>query len=493
MRSGLRSLVSDSAVYGLADIIARFITIFLVPIYTRLFTPEDYGVLSLVNSSLTVVAILVVLGLDNSANRWYWDTDDEIDRHRTIASWTWCQLVAATVMGTAMFASADWLALTIVEQERAALYFRLAALGLPLTAIGKIATTRLRMQRRPWVTTFYALGTTIVTVVSTVVLVIILRWGLTGVYVGQLMGYGIATIAGLFLLKSWISPKCFSAARLREMLRFAIPIIPASLAYWVVGFADRYFVQAYASTAEVGLYSVGSAVAAVVAFATGAFQMAWPPFAFSIHKEPHAKQTYANAFLAYLWLTVAISAGASLFAPEAIRLLATSEYLGATSVVGLLALSYVMIGLVYIANTGPGIVKRSGPTGLAMTVAAILNVVLNFLLVPRYGKFGSAIATFISQAVTPAYIFYRSQQMYPIPYRFKSGLAIVSVGLVVMAAGSRLEFGSLWLAIPTKLALMSVFVPLLFVLRLVTPSEIRRYLGSRATFWFAAKPEEPRS
>ena len=479
MKQGLRSLLSDSAVYGLADIIARFLTIFLVPIYTRLFTPADYGVLSLVNASLTVVAIFVVLGLDNSAHRWYWDTDDDVDRRRTIASWAWCQMAVALVAAVAMLLSANWLARVIVGQERAALYFKLAGVGIPLTVLGKVATTRLRMQRRPWATTFYTLATSITTIVATLVLVVFLRRGLTGVYVAQLIGYIVASIAGALLLKTWISPEYFNLARLREMLRFAIPIIPAGLAYWVVGFADRYFVQAYTNMSEVGLYSVGSSVAAVVAFATGAFQMAWSPFAFSIYKEDHAKQTYANVFLAYLWFTVALSAGVSLFAPEAIRLLATSRYLGATPVVGILALSYVMIGLTYIASTGLAIAKRSGPTGAAMTTAAILNIALNFALVPHFGKLGSAIATLISQTVTPIYLFYRSQEIYSIPYRFKAGTAIVVIGLAVMAAGARLEIDSLWLAIAAKLTLMLVFIPLLFVLRLVTLGEMRAF-GARA-------------
>jgi O-antigen/teichoic acid export membrane protein len=76
----LRTLFSDSVIYGLSGVISRFIGIFLVPVYTRLFTPEDYGVLSLVGSSLAVVSIFVGLGLDNSAHRWFWDTKDEQDR-----------------------------------------------------------------------------------------------------------------------------------------------------------------------------------------------------------------------------------------------------------------------------------------------------------------------------------------------------------------------------------------------------------------------------
>lgn len=472
MRTRLRSLASDSVVYGLSDVISRFLSIFLVPIYTRLFTPADYGVLSLVNASVGVVSTFVVLGLDNSAHRWYWDTEDDDDRSRTIASWTWCQLVISSLFAGIVFFLAPWLSGIILKNEGGAMYFRLAGATLPLVVLGRVASGWMRMQRRPWATTFYALGTNLVTIVATLVLVVGLHWGLKGVYSGQIIAYAVGTVAAALLLRSRILPRHFAMARLREMLRYSFPLIPGALAYWVVGFADRYFVQAYSNTAEVGLYSVGSQIAALVAFATGAFQMAWGPFAFSISKQPDARKTYADAFLIYIWGGATMSAGLSLFAPEAIRLVATTRYLGAADVVGLLALSYVMIGLTYIAATGPSLAKQTRPVGIAMTAAALLNIVLNFAFVPKFGKTGSAVATLISQGLTPAYLFYRSQQIYPIPYRFRTGIAVVTASLSVIIAGTLLQIESTWLEILVKLGLMLIFIPLFFGLGLATPREL---------------------
>jgi O-antigen/teichoic acid export membrane protein len=477
MRTRLRSLASDSVVYGLSDVISRFLTIFLVPIYTRLFTPADYGVLSLVSASLAVVSTFVVLGLDNSAHRWYWDKEDEVERHRTIASWTWCQISVSTLFAAMIFLAADWLGRLVFKHDGAGIYFRLAALTLPLAVLGRVTTGWMRMQRRPWSTTFYALGTNLVTILATLLLVVAFRWGLVGVYVGQIIAYAAGTVAGAVLLKSWILPKYFTLERLSEMLRFSLPLIPGAVAYWVVGFADRYFVEAYTTTSEVGLYSVGSQIAALVALATGAFQMAWGPFAFSIHKEPTARRTYADVFLLYLWGGTALSAGLSLFAPEAIRLVATRQYSGASTVVGVLALSYVMIGLTYIASTGPSIAKQTRPVGIAMAGAAILNIILNFALVPRFGKVGSAVATLISQTLTPAYLFFRSQRIYPIPYRFRTGITLLVATLLVMAIGAWMHMESEWMMIIVKLALMLIYVPLFFVLGLATPDEVAQLLS----------------
>ena len=432
-------------------------------------------------ATFSVVSTFVVLGLDNSAHRWYWDNDDETDRRQTLASWTWCQISVSTVFAAALYLSADWLAELVLKHRGGGIYFKLAALTLPLSVLGRVTTSWMRMQRRPWATTFYSLGTNLVTIVATLVFVVALRRGLVGVYVGQIIAYAVGSVAGAFVLKSWIVPRYFTLPRLREMLRFSLPLIPGAVAYWVVGFADRYFVEAYTSMSEVGLYSVGSQIAALVALATGAFQMAWSPFAFSIHREMNARQTYADVFLLYLWGGAAMSAGLSLFAPEAIRLVATTRYIGASPVVGVLAMSYVMIGLTFIAGTGPLIAKQTRPVGIAMAAAAILNIILNFAFVPRFGKVGSAVATLISQSLTPAYLFFRSQQIYPIPYRYRMGVVIVVVTLLVMGAGMEVHFASVLATIGVKLLLAAVYVPLFFALGLATPREVIRIASVAAS------------
>ena len=481
MRSRLRALAGESLIYGLSGVIARFLTIFLVPVYTRLFTPEDYGVLSLVGSSIAMVSIFVGLGLDNAAHRWFWDTEDELDRRTTIASWAWCQLLVAFVFGLATFVAAGPLARSIVGRADARLYFQIAAITLPLNVLGVVLNNWLRMHRRAWATTLYALGTTLLTILLTLLFVVALRWGLVGVYAAQAIGLAVGSVVAAIMLREWIAPGLFDRQRLRTMLRYAMPLIPAAVAYWVVGFADRYFVKAYTTTAEVGLYSVGSSLAGGVALVTGAFQQAWGPFAFSIHQQTDARRTYAAVFLVYLWFGGAISAALSLFAPEILRLLATARYAGASTVVGILAMSYVMIGLTYIAATGPSIAKRTGPTGVAMVSAAVLNVVLNVALVPIFGKVGSAIATLLAQSLTPIYLFYRSQQLYHIPYRFAAGASIVAFTMAIIAAGSRLEVGSIWVAIPVKAAILLLFIPLAFAVRMISPRQLAGMLGRTAT------------
>lgn len=163
----------------------------------------------------------------------------------------------------------------------------------------------------------------------------------------------------------------------------------------------------------------------------------------------------------------------ALFAPEAIQLFATQQYLGASKIVGLLTFSYVMIGLTYIAAIGLAIVKTSTPTGVAVTFAAGLNIILNFLLIPSMGMMGAAIATLISQSIVPVYLFWRSQQMYPIPYRFQPAIAILGLSALLICAGTHWSSNNFLLGIGFKLSLLVLFIPAIFIFRIITLNQTK--------------------
>jgi O-antigen/teichoic acid export membrane protein len=477
----LWQLAKESLVYGLGDIVTRFITVFLVPIYTRIFTPSDYGVLSLVSTTMNLVSIFVVLGLDSAAHRWFWDGDDLKERKTILASWTWCQFAVATVCCVLIYEASGKLGRLIVGSDAAGLYFRIAAFTVPLGVLNLIMTGWLRMHRRPWATTFFFVTTTLVNIAATIVLVIYLHKGIAGIFIAQVISMAVASVIAAIALGDWVNPLHVRPDRLRQMLRYSLPMVPGGLAVWVLSASDRYFVTYYTNTTEVGLYSIGGSLAAVVALGTMSFQTAWNPFAFSIHKDPGAKDVYANALLIYTAVTCFICTAVGLFAPEAIMLVATKKYLGAQTVVGLLSISYVVVGLRWIAATGPQIVKNSRSVGIAAFLGAVLNIAFNFALVPSMGKLGSALATLLSQIVVSGYLFYEAQKLYRIPYRFGATTAMFAISLALMGAGSFLHVSNIFAGIAAKLGILLLFVPCIFLLRVITPSQTQRVFSMVAS------------
>lgn len=461
-------LASESVVYGLSSVLSKMAYILLVPIYTRVFSPAEYGAMSLVVTVMAAASVMVVLALDNSAHRWFYESDDAADRKATIASWAWCQVGVALLFAVAISAGAERIGEALVGTRAAGGYVRLAAWALPLSAMSMVCTNWLRMQRRAWGTLLFNLATVASSLLLTVALVVGMGQGIAGVFQAQLLTAAWTTVVAVAVMRDWLHPAHFRRGRLAEMLRYALPLIPAALSFWVVNAIDRLFVQRYSTTADVGVYQVGYAVASCVALGTQAFQQAWGPFSMSIHREADARKFYADALLVYLWLTCLASTVVGVLAPEILRVFAGPAYAGASRVVALLAFGYVMIGLTYIAGLGPSLARRTSPVGIAITAAAGLNIALNLVLTPRLGKEGAALSTLLSQAAVPLYLFRRSQQLYPIPYRFGAAIAIVALAGAATAVGISWRFSTPWIGVPVKLLLAGSLVPALFALRIVS-------------------------
>ncbi|MDQ4121017.1 MAG: oligosaccharide flippase family protein [Acidobacteriota bacterium] len=429
--SMLKKLAGESVIYGLSGIISRFVGVFLVPVYTRFFVPADYGVISLVTNLFGLLTFLAVLGLDDALHRWYYESESEEDRKKTLNTFLWSYIAFAAFFSAVLAIFHNFFAARILKEPQAATPILIAAINFPLMISVVFTSNLLRIQRRAVNTSVFLLTTSLITILLNVVFVVFLRAGIVSIFYAQIITSSIATVWTLVLFKHLISPKYFDWQRWKEMISFGYPLIPANISYWVINLSGVYFIQSFANTREVGLYQVGSAVATAMALLTGAFQMAWGPFAISIHKQPDAKRIYALALQLYLGVASLAAVLLTLFASEILIILTTESYFDAYLVAGILAFNYLVIGLGYIAMIGGNIAKNNKSFGIAAVVSACLLISLNLILVPIYGKEGAAISTLVSQIVIPIAVFWQTQKFYPVPYNFGKAVLIFLSGLSV--------------------------------------------------------------
>lgn len=455
----LKQLTGDSLIYGISGIVTKMIGIFLVPIYTRLFLPEDYGIINLINTSFFLLTILIVSGLDNSVARWFFDSKEESDHKKTFGVYIWFQLLLATSVAVIIIALSPVLNNLFFKEAGKPIYFILPALALITNILPSVLINWFRLHMRPVNTVIFTVSQTLTTVGLTVLFVIVLKWHITGVFAALTISSAIFSLVALALLKNWIHPKYFNIQRLKVMMKFALPMIPAAISYWMLNNTDAYFIAWFTkSTSEVGLFGIGAMLASVLGMFTGAFQQAWGPFAFSLIDNPEAKNIYANVFLMFGYGMSVLAAMLMLFAPEALMIFTTPEYYDAAWVAGILGYNLVLIGFSYIAIIGISIKKNTKPYGIAMLYATILTIILNVLLIPKFGKEGSALATVIAQVLVPAYLFYRGQKVFYIPYKFGE-MICVTLGMLLLVVTVRLiSFVNLGTQILVKIILSLILI-----------------------------------
>lgn len=430
-----KELIGGGLVYGLSGMISSALMVFLVPIYTRLFTPAEYGVLSLVNTSYILLALFVIFGLDNSAALWYWQTDEEDDRKKTFASWAYYSILVGSLIAVALIIFAAPISSFLLKERTYWPLIALAGASLAFASLQKVINIWFRVQKKPLWAVGSALIISLTTIGLTLYLVVVQDLGLVGVYWAQLVASVVGFILALALLRDWLLPYHFRWNRLREMLRFGAPLVPASLAFWGMNSAGSFFIQHYADRTEVGLYQLGLSISAALGVAIGGFVQAWSPFAFSIAKEEDShRNTYAEIFLLYIyWGSVAV-VGMFLFSPEVVSILAPPSFSEAARVAGLLSLNLVIVNLPQIVAIGCALAKTNMPYSKAVIIGSAISVLLFIVLIPHAGKEGAVAASIVGNLFVLLYVYRSAQKLYFVPYKFVRGMLTLAAAVGISYA-----------------------------------------------------------
>jgi O-antigen/teichoic acid export membrane protein len=287
----------------------------------------------------------------------------------------------------------------------------------------------------------------------------------------QFIAYTLTLTVGLFLSRNDFRP-AVSGRLSKEMLIFSAPLILGSVSIWLLGSSDRFFLLRLSTLDELGLYSLGSRLASVVLFAVTAFQMAWPQFALSSGSGQNIAYTNARIFTYYVFVSILLVLGLSLFTPEILDILATNSYAGAGSVVLLLSCSFLFYGCYFVFVIILSLTKRTLSI-LPVTIPPLLvSLVLNYLLVPSMGGMGSAIASASSYFLMALLTFLSADRLFHIDYEWSRIVKMISVAIPVVLAGKLVSFDSLFVNVGAKFLLILAYLGALVSLRFFLPIEL---------------------
>ncbi len=225
----LRQLVKDTGIYGITGFISRGVSIFLVPFYTRVLTPNDYGIIDIIAVVGAIVSLTVPLEITQAVARFYADGSANDEYKINVASTGLCFTIFAFVaFSAAWHISASWLAAAILGNASLTVIMRVASLGMFTNALYYCVQNQLRWRLEPGRFSIVSLCYTAVTIVVTIVLVLWFRTGVIGVLWAQAVGGAAGFALGFYFGRS--SYKLgFHWAIFKEMLSFSYPLVPSSI------------------------------------------------------------------------------------------------------------------------------------------------------------------------------------------------------------------------------------------------------------------------
>ncbi len=459
LKPQLRRLLSQSAVYGTADVFTNVVNFLLVPLYTAYLSPAEYGDLALLLLFSSLAKILFRMGLDSAFFRIHYDLDAAGQR-RLCGS----VFLFAAVLGTSLFALlaflSPWLAWLLLGRREAASLIVLAAADVYLGLFSFVPLGLLRIQDRPGLFSALSASRHLANTVLKVALVI-QGLGVWGVLASDALATGLLSAMLLPRLLRH-SELAVDIALLRETLRFALPKLPHGLLLQVQNLADRKILDLFASRAEVGLYQVGCSFGSGVKFALSAFEPAWQPFVYARLKQPDAQRTLARVATVSWGGFLAAGLALALFSRELIVLMTPRSpvFREAAPVIPVVVLAYLLHGFFLLTSIGIGVSKAARYYPVVTLLAASTNIAANFLLIPRFGMLGAAWATVLSYAAMAAAGYAFSQRLWPVPWEWR-GLISYSALAALLYLASTAAPQALIPALALKGVLLAAFCALL--------------------------------
>jgi O-antigen/teichoic acid export membrane protein len=462
----IKKLAGQTAIYGLSSIFGRLLNYLLVPMYTRVFDPEQYGVVTQYYAFSGFLLVLLSYRMESAFFRFGTDGATRESAYSTCIKLIFITLgvVFGIFLPFVPFLS-DWL-----NQPNHHEYLYLFAGILATDVLCELPFARLRLENRPTrfatiklINIALNIGCNLFFLVlcpyllksgySAIEKIYNPSWAVLYVFLSNLIA-GMVTF--LMLSPQWLhikNPIDWSLAR--RILPYSLPLVIVSLAGVIDEMLSRVIMPKLMigteieNTSQLGIYGANYKVAVLISLFTQAYRYAAEPFFFKHAKDGNdGLQLQADSTK---WFTIVLCGAmlALMISLDIVQLMVGPEFRVGIGVVPILLIANVLLGVYYNFSIWFRLRDRTMTGARISVIGACITVAALYLLVPPYGYYGAAWSTLICYAYMVLATWYSGRAHYPAPYQlgrmcFYFGLSIGLYFLFMFAFGRSLSTTILW-------------------------------------------------
>lgn len=459
----IKTFFKHGFIYSFSSFLSKSLSLILLPIYVRVLSSADYGFLDIAVIIGSLVNFIITLEIGQGIARFYGSLDSIQDRIKMASTAFWF-----TICGYAIFIFIAFYLknsiLSIIKIDNVTdLIFLLVICYYAVSGIFLFLQNQFRWQLQAKLNVFINILNLLVTTFSTVVLLLVFKMGIAGMFLGMIIGNMISSISAVYLLKE--IQFVFDIKILKSLLSFSGPLVFSSIAFIVATGIDRFVIKAIMTLEDVGMYGIAYRLSSPISLVMSGFQTALTPLIYKGFKDEQTKNDISTIFRYFCVLSMGMFLGLSIFAPEMLIVLTTEKYFGVYKVIPYLILS-VLLSQQYVFFSGLGIANKTKIIAVIRIMEAGLNVIFNFLLIPNFGITGAAVATFLSILVATIIYIYQSQKYYKLNIPWIRVFIAFSVCItIVLLIQNYFIIYSFFISILVKLLLfLAVFFLITFVL-----------------------------
>lgn len=392
MKSDHWSLLKHSRNYLLANVATKALAFVSIPVYTRLMTVEEYGVVNVFLSVSGIVAILITLNSDVAISRYYYEAKSNEDFKEFVGTTISLSIVICIIMSI--------IGLCFISVISELLSFPVL-LTLSLLPVGLYKKTNIiftqiyqPMEKSKVVAAVSSIQVYLAFILSAICILLFEK----DKYYGYVLGVILAMlITGVYMFKKIKAycTLCFKKSHLFYILNFCLPYIPYSLSGIIISQFARIFISSQEGYNSAGVYSLANNLTALMLVAIFTTHDAWNPFYFRYMNQKDYNSLTTDYDL--IWrVTILAALFISLFALEGGIILAGYDYYGSLYICPILVLGYLFYQWAYVYLRNTGYAKRNIWNALAVIISGFSNVIFNALLIPAFSDLGGAMSLMLS-------------------------------------------------------------------------------------------------
>lgn len=384
-------LISNTLIFALGTFSSKLLVFLLMPLYTRVLTPSDYGVMDILVNTSNLLVPIVMVSINEAIIRF--GLEKSIKKSHVFTTG-----LAVTFIGFAVFALGIPIMKNIqfISDYSMLIYFYVLA-----ACLKSVVSQFVRAMGYVKLYAFDGLMNTLLTIIFNILLLVVFKWGVNG-YVMSVILANLITTLGMFLIANlgrYVKIKSFDKELLKEMVLYALPLMPTTIFWWITNVSDRYMVTYYLGESVNGLYSVAYKIPTLITLMSGIFTQAWQLSAVAESDERHRTKFYSDIFKSYQVVVFMTGSVILLFIKPFTTIMYAPEYFPSWQYAPFLIMSVIFSCFVTFLGTFYMVEKKNSMALVTTAIGGILNIVLNLKYIPIKGAMGAAFATFISYFV----------------------------------------------------------------------------------------------
>ncbi len=444
-------LSKNAILFTISNFGSKIISFLLVPLYTYVLSTKDYGNIDLINTTVQLLIPILTLNIQDAVLRFALDKkykkNDVINVALLILLYSNLILIVFVVfMGAFQVFNLTWN------------YWLFLYFSFMFGSLFNVLSMYLKASDQVRVLAIFGILQTLITCFLNLWLLLTLRMGIDGYFIANTVGIGISDL-GLFICgKVWknLNSKKVQWAIGKAMLTFSMPLIINSVAWWINNASDRYVLTWFRGAAENGIYSVAYKIPSILNTVQSIFYSAWSISAVTQYDRNDKDGFVGNVYKIYVAFSILLSSLIMVLNQPLARFLYAKDFYAAWRDTPPLLAGTVFNGLALFDGCIFTAVKKTKEVSSTTLYGAVVNIVLNFCLIPWMGGLGAAIATMIGYLVTWIMRTWKMRKYIRMKVDWK--IQLVALALLLIQSIVAVWFGVSWIQIPFFIILILIML-----------------------------------